>query len=71
MWLPLDPIDHVFIGGSNSVDTEVTNYYCRNPILVYFSGLNPSGESYLLQIAYTYEFVPTPAFEPWSTTAKS
>jgi hypothetical protein len=61
----------MFVGGSNQVDTEVQNLYCRNPIFVYFSGLNTAGESYLLQISYTYEFVATPAFEPWSIAEKS
>jgi len=53
------------------VDTEAANLFCRNPIFVYFSGLNTSGENYLLQVSYSYEFVATPAFEPWSIAKKS
>lgn len=54
----------IFIQG-NGNDGDYPASAMRSPIWALFTGINTS-DVYRVEIAITYEFIPTMAFEPWA-----
>lgn len=66
MWLPLDPMDYIFLGGSPNMstgvlpnlDSDLLNNYLRNQIWISYNGVATT-DKFRVIVKYGVEYVPT------------
>lgn len=69
IWLPLDPIDNMFMG-LKGYDKENYSNLWRSPIYALFSGISAS-DTFRVEVVSTWEYVPTLNFEAWAPSGIS
>lgn len=67
VWLPLDPLDNVFIHGTANIGSDeiAGNAFYRNQMWVLFNGLSAS-DSFRIEVVCHVEYIPTLPFGSWS-----
>lgn len=66
IWVPLDPLDLIFMGSDPVKDGDSVAYPLRNPIYANFSGI-ASGDKYRVEIVSTIEYIPPLNFVDWAS----
>jgi len=66
VWVPLDPLDLVFMGSVATLDGDSVAYRNRNPIYLNFDNI-ASTDKYRIEILSTVEYIASMNFVDWAS----